>query len=259
METVTNERRIEGEGTPEAEWLDWLPRCPVPALPWPPTGIEASAPQRLVVVAPHPDDEVLACGGLLSLQVARGGPVRILAVTDGEGSHAMDDEGARAALARTRQGERLAGLARLGVPPSSLQTLGLPDGQVAAHAAALRHALATLLRPGDLVVCTWRLDGHPDHEACGQAAAEVCPAAGAQWLEAPVWMWHWAHPLDTRVPWERLRRLTLTGPARASKATALAEHRSQLQPRGTAGGPVLGAAIQARARRPAEYFLAGVA
>ncbi|MES2889281.1 MAG: PIG-L family deacetylase [Pseudomonadota bacterium] len=255
MVAVTAERRIEGQGTPETEWLEWLAHCPVPALPWPGQDTPQARASRLVVVAPHPDDEVLMCGGMLSLQAALGGPMHLVAVTDGEASHALTDATARHQLARARRDERLNGLAQLSVHPSCLQSLGLPDGQVAAHEADLLAALSRLLGPDDVVVCTWQLDGHPDHEACGRATAASCLATGALLLEAPVWMWHWAQPLDLRVPWERLRRLSLPLSAQAAKITALAQHRSQLAPRSAELGPVLGSHIQDRAHRVAEYFL----
>lgn len=74
-------RPIEGAGTPEAAWraapfLSALPRVTLPQL------LQGS--QRLVVVAPHPDDEVLGCGGLIAAARAAGMPVLIIALTDGE-------------------------------------------------------------------------------------------------------------------------------------------------------------------------------
>ena len=44
-------------------------------------------PRRLVVVAPHPDDEVLGAGGLLQYMGRVGVEMVVVAVTDGEASH----------------------------------------------------------------------------------------------------------------------------------------------------------------------------
>src|ERR1700750_675330 len=39
--------------------------------------------ERLLVLAPHPDDEVIGCGGLISLHSRRGRPVDVVIVADG--------------------------------------------------------------------------------------------------------------------------------------------------------------------------------
>src|SRR5436309_73025 len=58
----------------------------------PPSGRRPSIAQianspatRLLVVAPHPDDEVLAAGGLIHHVVSIGGQVRVVYLTDGDG------------------------------------------------------------------------------------------------------------------------------------------------------------------------------
>jgi hypothetical protein len=47
--------------------------------------------------------------------------------------------------------------------------LGLPDGKLGQHRPALMVMLSALLRSDDVVVSTWRRDGHP-LPACGGAA-----------------------------------------------------------------------------------------
>ncbi|WP_338337804.1 PIG-L family deacetylase, partial [Xanthomonas citri] len=46
---------------------------------------------RVVVVSPHPDDEVLGCGGLLAMAIASGRQALIVSVTDGEAAYPQDD------------------------------------------------------------------------------------------------------------------------------------------------------------------------
>jgi LmbE family N-acetylglucosaminyl deacetylase len=215
--------------------------------------------RRLVVIAPHPDDEVLACGGLLGLHAERGGRCQVVAVTDGEASHRGCVGWNAATLAAARRAEAELGLSRLGVHHTSVVRLGLPDGSVHRHRSRLIDALHALVRPDDLVVCTWRLDGHPDHDAAGAAAAEACAAADAEFVEAPVWMWHWADPADPRVPWHRMRALPLPPEVHRRKASALAEHVTQLRPRerdeGELDDATLDAAVLRRAARETEYFI----
>jgi LmbE family N-acetylglucosaminyl deacetylase len=246
-------RLIQGEGTSEALWGPWLRACNVPVRPLS-TWLRPLA--RLVVVAPHPDDEVLLCGGLLHVHAARGGACTVVVVSDGEASHAGEPGWDAAALGRTRRYESSRGLQLL-APRASVERLGLPDGALQTHASELDDALQRILAPQDVVATTWRHDGHPDHEAVGEAAVRACTAADCTLLEAPVWMWHWAHPDDAAVPWHHMACLALPPDTLARKHDALQEHRTQLQPRAGTAGPVLGDAILARVRRPVEYFITG--
>ena len=133
-------------------------------------------------------------------------------------------------------------------------SLHLPDGEVAHHEAEVVRRVTAMLRLADVIVSPWRFDGHPDHDACGRAAAGVRANTGCALWEAPIWMRHWARLNDVRVPWLRMQSLAVSNAARASKHAALAAHVSQLTPRGDGLGAVLDGAIVVRAARHAEYF-----
>ncbi|MFT3804764.1 MAG: PIG-L deacetylase family protein [Burkholderiaceae bacterium] len=242
---------IHGRATAESVWRPWLARnvdLGFRRAPLTPSG-------RLVVLAPHPDDEILACGGLLRRWRQAGEPVLLIAATDGEACHGPLPTRERARLAARRRAERRRGLARLlGSPPRPV-ALGLPDGGLSGHGHQLERALDRLGAPGDVVVTTWHADGHPDHEACGRAARRCCEAHGLRLLQAPVWMWHWASPAGAQVPWQAMRALPLDPATIAAKRDALRAHRSQREPSPRDGRPILGAAIVARNRRPFEYFI----
>ena len=106
MEAVIAQRLIQGGGTPEDAWQPWLRGRQTASLCGASWLLNA---HRLVVVAPHPDDEVLACGGLLAMRAAQAGKVLIVAVTDGEASHGEATGPAADALAAQRRAERLTG------------------------------------------------------------------------------------------------------------------------------------------------------
>ena len=251
--TLPAPRTILPAGTPEALWHQCATLAQVRTLPF----TQLLQPdQRLVVVAPHPDDEILACGGLLALHSARGGSTLVVAVTDGEASHPPQPNRSTQQLAHLRCAESQEGLLRLGVAAGPLQVrrLSLPDSALARHTALLEGALSAWLHPDDVVVTTWQLDGHPDHEACGSAVARACAVAGCRLLQAPVWMWHWGQPGDARVPWADLVRVPLPAAVVARKQHALAAHVSQLQPAQPGEAPILGQAMASRLARQAEYF-----
>jgi LmbE family N-acetylglucosaminyl deacetylase len=122
----------------------------------------------------------------------------------------------------------MAALAVLGVDDVPVTRLGLPDGGVAAREADLARALASLVAAGDLLLTTWRHDGHPDHEATARACAAAAGACGARLVEAPIWGWHWSRPGDAAMPLDRARRLMLDDATLARKRAALACFESQL-------------------------------
>ncbi len=250
MVFVSN-REIQGEGTPESAWLPWLAARKIPAL----SLADLCPPEmRLVVIAPHPDDEILMCGGLLARRARCGLMSLVIAVTDGEASHGDKGDGALKRLGALRSQERCAGLKELGLASSCVSRLGIPDGKALNLIHTISQELILHLRPLDRVVSTWELDGHPDHEACGRAAKEASAVVGCGFVQVPVWMWHWAQPDDVRIPWSSLRAFDLHEQALSSKQAALLKHQSQLTDRLNGSGPVLVPSIVARASRVREYF-----
>ncbi|MCA2977910.1 MAG: PIG-L family deacetylase [Myxococcaceae bacterium] len=107
----------------------------------------------VLVLAPHPDDEVLMAGGALAAAVARGAQVAVVVVTNGDLSCARDG--------RQRQAETVTALASLGVHEAQVRFLGYPDG----HLSRLGDApLAPLERIGPDGACaradvTWATRG----------------------------------------------------------------------------------------------------
>lgn len=244
--------RIEGRGTPESAWRN----CPhLGALPV--ATLEALVPQgsRAVVVAPHPDDEVLGAGGLMAQLAQTGRELLIVPVTDGTASHPGSRRWPPERLAQERPLETVRALTLLGLSRIRLHRLGLPDGGLAAMESALAWQLAHQLRPSDVVITTWRQDGHPDHEATGRACAEACAQSGARLIEMPVWAWHWARPADPRLPWSRACRLPLSPEVEQRKRLAVRAFTSQTRPDPSSEvSCVLPPSALARVLRPFEVF-----
>jgi len=246
------ERLIVGGGTPERTWQAW----PGLHLMRHATLRELVPPSvRTVVISPHPDDEILATGGLLAM-LARGmTEVCVVAVTDGGASHPGSTRWPAPMLAAHRRSESLEGLALLGLAPQIREALNVPDGHVRSHIQSIVCWLKNFLRPDDVVLSTWELDGHPDHEASAHATSMACASIGARHIQLPVWMWHWAAPHDARVPWRRMVRLPLTAEAMFRKKLAMGAHRTQLEPQDTGRPAVLEPATMERMMRPFEFFI----
>lgn len=232
-------------GTDEAAWMAHLEVLQLATLELPDVA-------RAIVIAPHPDDEVLAVGGLLRHLHRRGTELVIVSVTDGEGSHPVEPA---AAVARTRRDEATAAYLALGIAPTR-HALGIADGAVAADEGALATTLAELTSSRDLVVAPWQRDGHPDHDAAGRAAGVAIARTGAVLLAYPVWAWHWAVPGSDHLPLDRATVLPLDAGDRTAKAAAVAAFASQLTPRsGPERDPVLAPSVLSRFARPFEVLL----
>jgi LmbE family N-acetylglucosaminyl deacetylase len=142
------------------------PSC---ALSWSTTGRD-----RVVVIAPHPDDEAIACSGTMLRHVASGDEVVVAIVTDGRLSKqaATPDE-----MAAVRREEAQLAARRLGI--ERLEWLGLREGgwDAAEMQAALR---ALLQRIGPTIVyAPSRVDFHPEHLSVAHGLARAIDALGA--------------------------------------------------------------------------------
>ena len=238
-------------GTPESDWAGWTDGSG-------PAGWARLDPADLldrtvVVLAAHPDDEVLGVGGLVRRLAGLGARLRFVWATDGEASHPGSDSPVVRDLAAVRRAESAAALRRLGAAESPRVRLGLPDGGLADAADDLARRVRCVVHPDDLVLAPWSGDGHPDHEACGGAARSV----GGQVLEYPIWAWSWARPGDVRVPWERALRVDLDDATRQAKADAVGCFRSQVAAVGPGeqDGPVLPPGVLAHFARDHEVLL----
>lgn len=126
---------------------------------------------RVLVIAPHPDDETIGAGGTMRLLADAGTRVDVVCVTDGEatiGAPLPPDE-----VARRRRDEVAAACRLLGAHAPTF--LHLPDGGVAGRAeelVALLQQEVDRLSP-DLVMAPWPLDRHPDHLAVADAMLDV--------------------------------------------------------------------------------------
>lgn len=213
---------LSGTGTAEERWRRWSHLCPSRQLD--------ATPEQVIVVAPHPDDEVLGAGGTLARWARAGAAITIVAVTDGERSHPDSATWSARAMARQRRAESEAAWSRLGLDLCRTVRLVVGDGEVARCESELTTALGGLCTPDTLCIATWPGDGHPDHEAVGRATRRAADIAGCEYVFYPVWMWHWASPADPRVPWQHARSVMLDAELAAAKRSAAAEFVSQTQP-----------------------------
>jgi LmbE family N-acetylglucosaminyl deacetylase len=182
---------------------------------------------NVVVVSPHPDDEVLGAGGLIHSAARAGRQVTVLSVTDGEAAY-TDWDG----LGRIRRRELSDALGVLAAEGVSLHRLSIPDGQVDRHRAALFDAIDRRLSTATLLGAPYEHDGHPDHDATGEVCCEVARLRGLTLWRFPIWTWHHGDPAQFAT--KRWGRFALDAAACGAKTQALSCFASQMHPLGRA-------------------------
>jgi LmbE family N-acetylglucosaminyl deacetylase len=129
------------------------------AIPFEPQDLRGEC---LLVLAPHPDDEVIGCGGLVALHLRERRKVHVVVATDG----------AQAGDAAQRQSESRTALASLG--DATIEFLRFPDRNLA-DARELDDRISAILREWkpDLIAVPSPLEIHPDHVALSRAFCDL--------------------------------------------------------------------------------------
>jgi LmbE family N-acetylglucosaminyl deacetylase len=156
-----------------------------------PVQLETLCRQRVLVVAPHMDDEVIGCGGTLLLHRNLHSEVRVVFVSDSCG--AVHDRHAAANLRSARRAEMLQ--VRDVLAPAAVVELGFADGSLTGNEPAIATRLAEELRDfrPTQVLCPFPADGHADHQASALALSGATRLAGwhGEILGYEVWSTLW--------------------------------------------------------------------
>jgi LmbE family N-acetylglucosaminyl deacetylase len=213
---------------------------------------------RAVLIAPHPGDEVVTCGGLLQLLSNLGHPLQLISITDGSASHPGSRQWSEKRLSVFRPQESVEAIRRLGLPMHSLKWIrgGFTDNALVEHEDQIAQFITRYLRPGDVVFSTWREDGNVDHDTVGRASARAAANAGATYNDVPFWAWHWPARDRELIPWHRARKVRLDTWTVARKSHAIHAYASQLDGEPAIGlAPSLPRPLLERIRLPYEIVL----
>jgi LmbE family N-acetylglucosaminyl deacetylase len=144
------------------------------SIPYEPVALRG---ERLLVLAPHPDDEVIGCGGLVAQHLREGRKVHVAIATNG----------AAAGEADLREQESRRGLSLLG-EVSALELYRFPDRDLAAHADELLAKLhnTILAFAPDLIAVPSPIEIHPDHLALTRAFCDLVQRDGSLFADAAV-------------------------------------------------------------------------
>jgi LmbE family N-acetylglucosaminyl deacetylase len=184
-----------------------------------------------LILAPHPDDESLGCGGLIAACCAASRPPVVALLTDGGASHPGSRLYPPARLADLRERELLDAVGILGLAPDRLMLLREPDGRAPHEGAGFRAVVdrvVTCVREHGCtsILAPWRFDPHCDHVAAALIATEVARITGVRQVSYPVWGWTLADDAGVDEASVRGWRLTV-GTHMPAKQRAIAAHASQ--------------------------------
>jgi LmbE family N-acetylglucosaminyl deacetylase len=190
----------------------------------------------ILVVAPHPDDETLGCGGLIALATEAGIEVHTLFVTDGSASHPASQTHPPDVMAEIRAAEAEEALKRLGAEHQPRSFLKLRDGRLpppGKHAYRDAVDIVSELVSGSrfkTVVVPWRRDPHTDHRISWRIAMDAVRGNGMQvtLLEYQIWLAENGQAEDWPGDGEVSDALLDISMVMERKHHALKAHRSQL-------------------------------
>ncbi|MBE9189485.1 PIG-L family deacetylase [Gloeocapsopsis crepidinum LEGE 06123] len=159
-----------------------------------------------LIVAPHPDDESLGCGGAIALLQQLSISVEVLVMSDGTQSHPNSRRYPAPALRDLRESETRTALSILGV--NAVTFFRLQDGAVPHRnasdfdtaVACLRDYLSS--RNFKSLFLPWRYDPHPDHRATWEllTAAIYTANLSVRQIEYLIWDWDPLQRKDATLP-----------------------------------------------------------
>jgi LmbE family N-acetylglucosaminyl deacetylase/glycosyltransferase involved in cell wall biosynthesis len=124
----------------------------------------------VLVLAPHPDDEVFGCGGAIMSQVDAGDPVHVIILTDGGRQEGMGDDPQLYMEQRKRESIDAASILGYGSP----LFWGLPDRGLKYGEQLIQRVISAIREfDAQLIYAPSLLEMHPDHRVLGMVAAEA--------------------------------------------------------------------------------------
>lgn len=192
---------------------------------------------KVLIVAPHPDDEVIGCGGLIARLVEEGRTPQIIVMTGGDGSHNGCCQIAKELLVKARRELTRNALSILGVPENYLHELDFPDGGIDNTLPQIEQlkTLLSELKPDSIFVPHWG-EGWSDHVRTAQIIRELAPTDVSIW-EYCVWVWYYNVWRD--IDWGNAAVLSLTSVEQELKHKAMDAYIIPLAPCGNPWSGVL--------------------
>ena len=193
--------------------------------------------RHILIVAPHPDDEIIGCGGLIAHLVKENKAPHVVIMTGGEGSHhgCCDTSSGDIVAARRRLTRNAAAI--VGLPIENIHELNYPDGGISMNNTETDR-LKTLideLQPDTILVPHWG-EGWSDHIQTAEIVKQIAPHSAKRWMFC-VWVWYYNVWRD--LDWKNAAQLCMTPAEHRIKLDAMDAYIRPLAPCGKPWSGVL--------------------
>lgn len=191
---------------------------------------EFNSYRNVLILAPHPDDEVFGCGGLIARLTAEGRAPYVAVLTGGGASHQNCCDVAEEEIIAARRKLTRKAMAELGLPAENLFDLDYPDGDIGGtHPAqeARLHKIIDEIKPETILV-PHHGEGWPDHLAVRKLGLKLAPKQ-TKVYEYCVWMWYY---FQRSLDWANAASLRMTPEEHNRKLAAIHAYTSVCAPCG---------------------------
>lgn len=184
---------------------------------------------NILILAPHPDDEVFGCGGFIAQQIAKGNAPHVIVLTGGGGSHRGCCSTSESDIISARRELTHKAMSALGLPESNIHELDFTDGHISEGNAAEKKKLESLISEinPDVILVPHHGEGWSDHLAVRDLGIEL--ANNAEVYEYCVWMWYYR---QKNLDWKNAYVSKMTEAEHHKKLEAIKTYHSTLAPCG---------------------------
>jgi LmbE family N-acetylglucosaminyl deacetylase len=184
--------------------------------------------KRILVFAPHPDDDIIGCGGTLAKHIKLGNQVSVCYMTSGD---AGSLDYSKEELAKVREGEARRAAKVIGF--QGLTFLRNHDGYLEFNEGNLKKLIELIRKKRPhIIYVTHQADGHQDHRTTYQLVCESAGRAGGPWFQeckGEPWTVETVLTYETSAPLSEINYVEDISEFINKKLTALRKHESQIK------------------------------
>lgn len=181
-----------------------------------------------LIFAPHPDDEVMGCGGLIHRLCKQGATPHVVILTGGGQSHSACCSLPESTIKAERRVMASQILQKLGLPADHLHLLDFPDGAISSGHEEMTtlQKLVAEIQP-EIVFIPHHREGWSDHLVCRELIDKITSLGTAAIYEYCVWLWYYN---VWKLDWSRASMIRMTKEEHVAKCKAVEEYTEKLAP-----------------------------